>query len=332
MLPFSLPQERLFDVVGIGNAIVDVMAYVEDRFLEQQGMRKATMTLVDADRAHGIYTALGACTECSGGSVANSMAGIASFGGSAAFIGKTSSDALGDIFHQDLERIGVTCRTSRITDPKERTAHCLIAVTPDAERTMNTFLGVSNRLDVEDIDESLIAQSKILYIEGYLWDSPGTIHALRHAIRLARKHGVRVAFTLSDVFCVERHRESFLGLVDHKLDIVFANEAELCALYETNTLEQALLALQGRCALGVVTKGAAGSVLLTHYDRTEIPASPISQVIDTTGAGDLYASGVLFGLTHGLGLRRAGELGSLAASEVIAHLGARVMKPLKGMV
>lgn len=325
-----MTDERLH-VVGIGNAIVDVMAYVDDAFLDAHGLPKGAMTLVDYDRSQTLYQAMGACAECSGGSVANSLAGFSSFGGRSAFIGKVADDALGDIFRADAHQVGVQFVTSPST-AGHRTASCLVMVTPDAQRTMQTYLGVAGDIRQEDIDDSLVASGEVLYIEGYLWDEPETIASLRKAIRIARENGRKVAFSLSDLFCVDRHREEFLELISEHLDIVFANEQEVMALYQTEDFDEAVRAIRGQCEIAALTRSADGSVLVTPDEAIVVPAEKVANVVDTTGAGDLYAAGLLYGLTHGFPLAEAGALGGKAAGQIITHLGARALKPLSDIL
>ncbi|MCX7620293.1 MAG: adenosine kinase [Acidimicrobiales bacterium] len=311
------------DVVCIGNAIVDVLSHADDAFLEEHGMVKGTMRLIDAESAHALYAAMGPAVESSGGSAANTAAGIASFGGRAAFIGKVANDLLGEVFTHDIRATGV------LFDPRElpddgATGRCFVLVTPDAQRTMNTFLGVSSYLSPRDVDEELVAAAQVVYCEGYLWDEPVAKQALRKGMDVARDAGKKVAFTLSDPFCVDRHRDEFLELAEHRVDILFANEPEICALYATEAWEEAARRVSEHCEIACLTRSEKGSVIVSAAgDHIEIPAFPVDEVIDTTGAGDLYAAGFLYGYTAGRGLEAAGRLGALAASEVISHLGAR---------
>ena len=314
--------KTLHDVVGIGNAIVDVLAHADDRFLAQQDLEKGAMILIDDVRAEQLYGLMDAAIECSGGSAANTMAGLASFGGKGAFVGKVRDDQLGAIFAHDIRAVGIdfNCPPARNGAP---TARSFIMVTPDAQRTMNTFLGACVELGPEDIDEATIAGAKITYLEGYLWDRPEAKDAFRKALSIARAHERKVALTLSDAFCVDRHREEFRQLVADHGDILFANEAEITALYEVADFDTALQAVRTRCQFAALTRGPAGSVLVSGEEVHVIDAWPVDKPVDTTGAGDLYAAGVLFGLTHDHGLAASGRLGSLAAGEIISHFGAR---------
>ena len=313
-------------IVAIGNAIVDVLAREDDALLDRLGLTKGTMALTDRDRAREIYAAMSPGTEMSGGSAANTAAGIASFGAPVAFIGKVGDDDLGEVFTHDIRAAGVSFRPS-VTAEGEGTARCLVLVTPDAQRTLNTHLGVAADLTPDDIDQALIAAAGITYLEGYLWDQPAAKDALRTAMGAAHRGGGRVAFTLSDPFCVDRHRDEFRSLLDDDVDIVFANEAELLSLYEATDFDAALEKLAGTCGFVAVTRSEKGSVIAAEGDRWEVAAEP-AIVVDTTGAGDLYAAGVLYGLARGLTPEVCGRLGSIAAAEVISHLGARPLVPL----
>jgi sugar/nucleoside kinase (ribokinase family) len=316
------------DVVGIGNALVDVITHETDAFLAEQHLVKGSMTLIDTDRAVHLYDAMGSGLEMSGGSAANTMTGIASFGGSAAYIGKVADDQLGEVFGHDLRAVGVGFRNppSAVGVP---TGRCLIVVTPDAQRTMNTYLGVSALLGPEDVDDDLVARAKVVYLEGYLWDRPEAKEAYRKAATVAHDAGGKVSLTLSDSFCVERHRTDFFELVEHQVDILFANEHELQALYQVDDFDDALQGVRGHCEIAAITRGKAGSVIVSGSELHVIDAHPVEAVVDTTGAGDLYASGFLYGYTHGEALADCGRLGSLAAAEVIAHVGARPLVELR---
>ena len=315
------------DVVGIGNAMVDVLSHADEALVARQGLVKGTMQLVDEVRARALYDAMGPGVEMSGGSAANTVVGVASFGGRAHYVGKVRDDQLGDVFGHDLRATGVGYDTPRATSGPP-TGRCLILVTPDAQRTMSTFLGASVRLGPADVDRGLIARGKILYLEGYLFDPPDAQEAFRAAAAIAHAAGRKVALTLSDPFCVERHRAAFLDLVQHHVDILFANEAEICALYQVRDFDAAVSHVRGHCELAALTRSAKGSVLVQGNRLHVVQAHPVDAVVDTTGAGDLYASGVLYGLAQGLDLPTCGRLGSLAAAEVIAHVGARPMVPL----
>jgi sugar/nucleoside kinase (ribokinase family) len=318
------------DVVGIGNAIVDVLAQTDDGFLASQKLNKATMALIDEKRAETLYASMGPGIEMSGGSVANTIAGVASLGGKGAYIGKVGNDQLGQVFAHDLRASGVRYDTPALK-AGPATARCLILVTPDAQRTMNTFLGACIELGPEDIDRDLIAAAQVTYLEGYLFDPPRAKAAIRAAAEIAHAAGRKVSLSLSDPFCVDRHRAEFRDLVHHHIDILFANEIEICSLYETKSFDEALQAVRGHCEIAALTKSAEGSVLVTAKDLQRVPAAPVAKVVDTTGAGDLYAAGVLYGLTHGYDLARAGKLGSLCAAEIISHFGARPEAPLKSL-
>ena len=314
-------------MVGIGNALVDVLSHAEDTFLARQNLVKGTMHLVDEARAREIYDAMGPGVEISGGSAANTMVGVASFGGRAHYVGKVRDDQLGEVFGHDLRATGVGYDTPRATEGPP-TGRCLILVTPDAQRTMGTFLGASVRLGPGDIDRSLITRGKILYLEGYLFDPPEAQEAFRTAAAIAHAAGRKVSLTLSDPFCVGRHRAAFLDLVERHVDILFANEAEIAALYEVSDFDAALSRVRGHCQIAALTRSAKGSVIVADGRVHTVSAHPVDAVVDTTGAGDLYAAGVLYGLSQGLDLPTCGRLGSRAAAEVIAHVGARPMLPL----
>ena len=310
------------DVVGIGNAIVDVLAQCEEEFLAREGLVKGTMTLIDADRADALYRIMGPAIEASGGSAGNTMAGIASLGGAGAYIGKVRDDFLGQVYRHDITAAGVCFETPAATHGPG-TARCLILVTPDGQRTMNTYLGACVELGPGDIDPDVIAAAQVTYLEGYLFDPPRAQEAFRKAAAIAHSAGRRVALSLSDPFCVGRHRAAFRDLVHGHVDILFANEAEICSLYETDDFAAATAAVRGRVAIAALTRSAAGSVILAAGAEHPVAAAPVARVIDTTGAGDLYASGFLYGLIRALPLQVCGEIGSLCAAEIISHFGAR---------
>ncbi len=310
------------DVVGVGNAIVDVLTQADDAELESLGLAKGAMTLIDADRADELYGRMGSGIEVSGGSAANTLAGIASLGGSGAYIGKVRDDQLGEVFSHDIRAAGVDYR-SRPVSSGPPTARCLIFVTPDAQRTMQTFLGVSVELGPDDIDPEAIGRAAITYLEGYLFDKDEAKEAFVKAAEIAHAAGRKVALSLSDPFCVDRHRDSFKHLVSGHIDILFANEDEIKSLYEVDDFDTAVAEVRGHCEIAALTRGAAGSMLITAEEEVIIPAAPVEHVIDTTGAGDLFAAGVLFGLTQGFELQTCGHIGSVAAAEVISHYGAR---------
>jgi sugar/nucleoside kinase (ribokinase family) len=310
-----------YDVLGIGNAIVDVLAHADEPFLGRHGLPKGAMTLIDAEQAERLYADMGPAVEVSGGSCANTVVGAASLGSRAAYVGKVRDDALGQIFAHDIRAAGVDFATPPSPDGPA-TARCLILVTPDAQRTMCTYLGAAVELGPEDVDADQVARAAVTYLEGYLWDPPRAKEAFRAAIGAARGAGRRVALTLSDPFCVERHRDEFRALVDGEVDVLFANEHEITALYQTE-LDGALAAVRGRCEVAFVTRSAAGSLAVTAEAVEEVPAAPVEHVVDTTGAGDLFAAGALHGLTHGMSPRESARLGAVAAAEVISHVGAR---------
>ena len=314
--------EKTYDVVGIGNAIVDIIARCDDGFLSKHDLDKGFMRLIDADEAARLYEAMGPATERSGGSAANSIAGLASFGAKCGFIGRVAADQFGGIFRHDIRSLGIAYTTEPSQDGAP-TARCLVLVTPDGERTMNTFLGASVDFAPDDLDRDLIGSAKIVYLEGYLFDKDAAKSAFREAAKLAKEAGAKVALTLSDPFCVDRHRDDFRKLVREDADIVFANEKEITTLYEVNSFDEAADAALQDCELAVLTRSEDGSLIVGGGEATEIPADPVAKVADATGAGDLYAAGFLFGLTRGLPLEACGRLGSLAAAEVISHLGAR---------
>jgi len=310
------------DVVGIGNAIVDVLAHADDRFLAEHGLAKGTMTLIDGARAEALYAAMGPGIEVSGGSAGNTMAGIASLGGHGAFIGKVRNDQLGGIFRHDIRAAGVAFETAAASDGPP-TARCLIFVTPDAQRTMNTYLGAAVELSPADLDAAAIAAAQVTYLEGYLWDPPAAKEAFLTAAKIAHDAGRKVALSLSDPFCVERHRDSFRDLVHGHVDLLFANEVEIAALYRTDGFDAALQAVRGQCEIAVLTRSAKGAVILAGDEVHVVDAAPVAKIVDTTGAGDLYAAGFLYGFTRAKSLYECGRIGAIAAAEVISHVGAR---------
>jgi len=320
--------DATYHVVGIGNALVDVIAHATDEFLEVHELVKGAMTLVDTDRAMQIYRALGSAVEMSGGSAANTMCGVASFGGRAAYIGKVSDDGLGAVFGHDLRAVGVRF-SAGAPAAGVPTGRCIIVVTPDAQRTMNTYLGVSSLLCASDLDEQTIAAGRVLYMEGYLFDRDDAKAAFRRASAVAHEHGRIVSLTLSDSFCVDRHRADFRALVRNDVDVLFGNDDELCSLYEVDVLDDALDAVRRDCELAAITVGSKGSFIASADGVAHVDAEPVSRVLDTTGAGDLYAAGFLYGLTDGRPLAECGRLGSIAASEVISHVGPRPLVALR---
>jgi sugar/nucleoside kinase (ribokinase family) len=321
-----------FDVAAVGNAIVDVISPATDGFLESEGLAKGAMTLIDTDQADALYGRMGAGVEASGGSAGNTVAGVASLGGRAAYIGKVAEDVLGKVFRHDITAIGVHFEpTFGGGAANLGTGRCLINVTPDGQRTMATYLGAANALEPADVTPEVVQAAEIVYLEGYLFDPPAARQAFGKAAGLARSAGRRIALTLSDGFVVERHRDDLLAFIGGDVDIVFANEAEIGALFQTSNFDAAVAALAERVALAVVTRGEHGSVLVSKTERAVVPAAPVAKVVDTTGAGDQYAAGVLYGLARGLDLAICGRLGSLAAAEVIGHFGPRPQTPLKAL-
>jgi sugar/nucleoside kinase (ribokinase family) len=323
--------EASIDVVGIGNAIVDVIARVDEAFLDHEALVKGTMALIDAERAEALYRIMGPGTEMSGGSTANTMAGIASLGGTGAFVGKVRDDLLGEVFRHDLTAQGVRFDTPSATSGPA-TARCLILVTADGQRTLNTYLGACAGFGPDDIDPALVGAAQVTYLEGYLFDPPLAQQAFRKAAAIAHAAGGKVALSLSDPFCVERHRAAFRDLVAGDVDILFANEVEICSLYETADFAAAAAAVRGHVAIAALTRSAAGSVILADGEEHRVAAAPVARVVDSTGAGDLYAGGFLYGLTRGLPLPICGSIGGLCAAEVIGHVGARPERNLLQLV
>lgn len=324
-------QSAAIDVVGIGNAIVDVIAHADENFLAAKGFAKGAMTLIDAERAETLYRQIGPAIESSGGSAGNTMAGIASLGGSGGYIGKVRDDLLGDVFRHDITAIGVRFDTPAATTGPG-TARCLVLVTPDGQRTLCTYLGACVDLGPEDIDAALIGSAQVTYLEGYLFDPPRAQEAFRAAAAIAHAAGRQVALSLSDPFCVGRHRAAFRELVRGEVDILFANEAEICSLYETESFAAAAEAVRGHVRIAALTRSEQGSVILAEGAEHRIAAVRGVKVVDTTGAGDLYAAGFLYGLTRGLPLPICGAIGSLCAGEIISHVGARPETPLKDLL
>lgn len=319
-----------FDVAGIGNAIVDIIAEAGDEFLIANGIQKGGMTLIDEPRAEELYAKMGPAVEVSGGSCANTIAGIASLGGKGVYFGKVRDDQLGKVFQHDLKAMGVHFDTVPATDGPS-TARCYILVTPDAQRSMNTFLGAAGGIGPEDIDEDLIKASAITYMEGYLWDPPRAKEAFVKASGIAHEAGRMVSLTLSDSFCVDRYRDEFRKLAKEEVDLLFANEAEIMSLYEVDTFDAALQSVRKDCKFAALTRSEAGSVIIADGEVHVVDAVKIPKIVDSTGAGDLYAAGFLFGLARGYGPVRCGQLGSLAASESISHYGPRPMTSLKDL-
>jgi sugar/nucleoside kinase (ribokinase family) len=321
-VPATPAAEGRVDVVGIGNALVDVLSHEDDEFVDRHGLERGAMTLIEVDRAEALYEAMGPGIEVSGGSAANTICGVASFGGRAAYLGKVYDDQLGAVFGHDLRSTGVVFRCPPATDGPS-TGRCFIVVTPDAQRTMSTYLGASAHFGPGDVDGDLIARADVTFLEGYLFDRSEAKEAYWKASRIAHEHGNRVALTLSDTFCVERHRDEWRDLVADQVDILFANEAEARALYEVDTFDEALAATRADVEVAVVTRGKHGSVVARGEEVVEVAAHPVPKVVDTTGAGDLYAAGFLYGFTHDRSLERCGRLGSVAASAVLGHTGPR---------
>ncbi len=320
-----------FDVLGIGNAIVDVIARADDAFLSQHTLTKGSMMLIDEKRAETLYGAMGPGIEVSGGSCGNTMAGVASFGGKGAYIGKVRNDQLGGVFGHDLRSIGVSFDTAAATSGPA-TARCLILVTPDAQRTMNTYLGACTGLGPNDIDTKVVAAAQVTYVEGYLWDEPEAKKAVLKAFDSAHAAGKLVSITLSDAFCVDRYRDEFRALVRDKIDILFGNEAEIKSLYQVDSFDKALEAVRKDARIAALTRSEKGSVVIKGSETHEVPAAPVAKVVDTTGAGDLYASGFLYGFTRNKPLAECARLGGIAAAEIISHVGARPETPLKDLI
>jgi sugar/nucleoside kinase (ribokinase family) len=315
-----MPQK--YDVAGLGNAIMDVIAAVNDGFLLQHGIAKGAMTLIDEFRAQELHKALGDSVQEAGGSAANTMAGLASLGARAVFLGKVRDDVLGARFGQSLKSLGVDFTTAPASGGSS-TASSMIAVTPDGQRSMNTYLGACREMTPDDVNEDEVAAAKILYIEGYLWDADAAKDASRKAMRAAKKVGAKVALSLSDSFCVGRFRSEFLELMAGELDILFANEDEAKSLYETDDFDVVMKKMTDWGGLAAITRSAQGCVVIQGTEHHAVPARPVAKVVDTTGAGDLFAAGFLYGLTHGKSLADCGKLGGLVAAEVISHYGAR---------
>ena len=325
------PMDKSYDVVGIGNAIVDVLVQADDDLIDNFELTKGTMALVDEAQAERLYASVGPGLETSGGSAANTLAGVAQLGGRAGFIGRVRNDQLGGIFSHDIRSVGARFDTPAATEGPS-TARCLILVTPDAQRTMCTYLGASVGLDPADLDLEMVAQAKVLYLEGYLWDSDEAKAAFIAAAEVARAHGGEVALSLSDAFCVERHRESFQELVDGHVDILFANEMEITALYKANSFEEAADQVRGRCKLAALTRSEQGSVVLNGAGTHSVAPFQLGPLLDTTGAGDLYAAGFLHAYTQGQAVDACGRLGSLCAGQVVTQLGPRPQGSLKQLV
>ena len=319
-------SETKYGVVAVGNALVDVISQVDESFIAEQqkehGMEKGAMTLIDELRAVDLYTQMPKGTETSGGSAANTMAGFASFGGKGAFIGKVADDELGKTYKSDITSLGLSFETAPLA-LGSHTGRCMILVTPDADRTMNTFLGASVELSPVDIDADVIASAQITYLEGYLFDRDQAKAAFIRAGELAHENGHKLALTLSDPFCVDRHRHDFLQLVENHVDILFANEDEIKSLFLQDNFDDAISAISDHVEIAAVTRGDKGAVIIANGEKIEVAAQPVENVVDTTGAGDQFAAGFLYGLTEGKSLEECGKLGVIAAAEVISHIGPR---------
>lgn len=321
---------ELYDVAAIGNAIVDVIAPTTDEWIVEQGLAKGSMQLVDQAQSQALYSKMQAGVEASGGSAANTIAGLASFGGRGAFMGKVADDQLGQVFAHDMRAIGARFENAPLTGGPA-TAVSMINVTPDGQRTMCTFLGASVQFTDSDVEAEVIEASKIVYLEGYLFDAEAARRAFAKAAALAHGSGRMIALTLSDSFVVERHRAALLGFIEGQVDLLFANESELLALFETDSFDQAAEALRQRVKLAAVTRSEQGSIILSQGERLTVAAEPVEKVVDTTGAGDQYAAGFMFGLSRGRPLQQCGKLASLAAAEVISHYGPRPQVSLKDL-
>ena len=330
-IPNQTDPKTNFDVVGIGNAIVDVISHESDSFLEDHNLVKDSMVLIDTDMAINLYNDMSPTVQSSGGSAANTMAGVASLGGKAAYIGKIRDDHLGEFFIHDINAAGVHFSVNPASEGLP-TARSMIIVTPDGSRTMNTYLGTSTNLLKDDLDVKLLESAQILYCEGYIWDIETTKETIRSAIAIARGANRIISFTLSDSFCVARHKEEWVELIEEQVDILFGNEDEIKELSGCNTLSEAAQWIQGKVAVACLTLAERGSIIVTEDEIIGVGAKPVSKVIDSTGAGDLYASGFLFGYARGLNLEVCGELASIAAAEIIAHTGARPLTPLKNLI
>jgi sugar/nucleoside kinase (ribokinase family) len=320
-----------YDLVGIGNALVDIVTQTDDAFLAKHELAKGGMMLIDPDRAAFLYSEMGAARETSGGSCGNTMAGFASLGGAGAYIGKVRDDQFGGVFRHDMNAIGVSFTTPAV-DLGPGTGLCLVLVTPDAQRTMCTYLGAAADLTVADIEADVVKAAQVTYLEGYLFDPPAAQQAFIAAAEIAHDAGRKVAITLSDSFCVERHRGAFRALVEDHIDILFANETEILALYEVDKFDDALQAARGHCEVACLTRSEKGSVVLSGDEVHVVDAQSVDSVLDTTGAGDLFAAGFLYGYTHGHGLADSARIGGVAAAEVIGHYGARPETDLAALV
>lgn len=325
-----MTTEPTFDVCGIGSALVDVLAREDHAFIERLDLRLGA-TIVDEAHAVRVYDALGRTTEISGGSVANTIAGVASFGGRTAFIGRRHADQLGEVFAHDMRGSGIAIPNEPATDGAP-TGRCIVVVTPDGERTMCTALGANRHFAIGDLDDATVAASAVTMFEGYLYDAPMAKAAIRNAMEIAHANGRKTALSLSDPFCVDRHRADFRDLVEHHIDVLFANEQEITSLYEVDDFDAALQAVNHHTEIAVLTRGEKGAVIVAGSEVHVLDPEPIEKVVDSTGAGDLYAAGFLYGITHGYSLPESGRLGALAAAEVLSHLGARPEQDLRDLL
>jgi sugar/nucleoside kinase (ribokinase family) len=323
-------NDKRFDVTAIGNAIVDVLAQADDSLLTEHNLAKGAMSLIDASDAERLYKIMGPGHEASGGSAANTIAGLAALGSKTAYIGKVADDQLGDVFTHDIRAVGVTYDTPPLSEGLS-TARCLIFVTPDAQRTMQTFLGATTQLTPDDVNMDYIIDSKVLYLEGYLWDQERAKEAMRNAAIKAQESGVKVAFTTSDAFCVDRFRDEFVELIYNHVDILFANETEILSLYQVDTFDEALQRVRGHCEIACLTRSEKGSVIVNGDEMHVIDAEKGVKVVDTTGAGDAYAAGFLYAYTLGHDLATCGKLGGVMAAEVISHMGPRAETDVKAL-
>jgi len=326
-----MAEQPEYDLVGIGNALVDVVAQTDDAFLDSNELSKGGMMLVDADQSSALYDRMPPGTESSGGSCANTMAGFAALGGNGAYIGKVRDDQFGTVFRHDMQALGCAFDTAAATDGPA-TGRCLVLVTPDAQRTMCTFLGAACLLTPDDLDKDVIRNGRVTYMEGYLFDQPPAQAAFIEAAETAHAAGREVSITLSDGFCVDRHRDAFRDLVEHHVDVLFANEVEICSLYQVDGFDDALQQVRGHCKVACLTRSEKGAVIVSGDEVHVIDAAPVSKVLDTTGAGDQYAAGFLYGYTRGMDLQTSGKIGAITAAEVIQHYGARPETDLGGAV
>ena len=323
--------KNTYDVVGIGNAIVDVISHEDEKFLDTHNLIKDSMALINTDTAVSLYNEMSPTVQSSGGSAANTMSGVASLGGKAAYIGKIRDDHLGEFFAHDVNAAGVHFKVKPASEGLP-TARSMIIVTPDGSRTMNTYLGISTNLSKEDLDVHLLENAQILYCEGYIWDIETTKDTIRSAIAIAKGANRTISFTLSDSFCVSRHKDEWIDLINEQVDILFGNEDEIKELSGCGTLSEAAQWIQGKVKVACLTLAERGSIIVTEDEIIGVGAKAVNQVTDSTGAGDLYASGFLFGYARGLDLKICGELASIAAAEIITHTGARPLVPLKNLI